>query len=51
MTDKEILNQIYEMQKEMNRLMENMTEEEKYSLIYDMDDAEYELKGRRAKHV
>lgn len=43
---KKLLAQIKEMQREMNEIMLAMSDSEKLSLIYEMDDRHYELVGK-----
>lgn len=41
--EKKLLEEIRRMQKEMNELENELTDEERHALIYDMDDRHFEL--------
>lgn len=41
---KRLLEEIRRMQEEMNAIMDDMTDKQKHDMIYDMDDAEFELR-------
>lgn len=43
---KRLLEEIRRMQEEMNAIMDDMTDKQKHDMIYDMDDAEFELRKR-----